>query len=120
MIAVIEDNEEDVELYRRTILSGHNYTHFGSLGEFADGDVEFGVVILDLSLPDAYGFEAVKGVRAVSDGKILVITGAAGDLLSGRAHANLIEAGAFEVFSKGKLFSPKYAKLVEEAIQEAT
>ena len=118
MIAVIEDNIEDMELYRRTILKGHAYKHFSTLKGFLNSGEIYSAIILDLSLPDAYGSDVVKQVSEVHEEKIVVITGVAGDLLSGRAYANLIKSGAFEVFNKGNLLTPRYAELIEEAIQD--
>lgn len=116
MIAVIEDNDGDYMIYQKTSLDGINHVRFKNLNVFLDSTQKFKAVILDLNLPDCIGNECVRLVRNKFIGKIFVLTGMAGEYLTGAHHYKLIESGATDVFTKDDLLNKNYIQMIRETI----
>lgn len=115
MYAVIEDDLLDYDIICKTILKGKSHRYFCCIKDFLDSDEKFEAVLSDLNLPDMIGVGAIKAAKEKCD-IVYVLTGMGGDFLSGSAIKNLIDAGAKEVFIKGKVFNKDYTSYIRGQI----
>jgi diguanylate cyclase (GGDEF)-like protein/PAS domain S-box-containing protein len=105
VLLLVEDDPDQAFLVRRRLRDqlpqGMEVVHLGTVTEakarLADGDVC--CVLLDLSLPDAKGLEAVSGIRAADPSvAIVVLTGTDSDELGRQA----VSLGAQDYLIKGQ------------------
>lgn len=104
-VLLVEDNPGDVRLVREMFLDVNAnefvLTHVNNLREALDQlrDETFDVMLLDLSLPDAHGLEAVKQILDVAPKQPIVI-------LSGNNNSDLaieaVQFGAQDYLVKGQ------------------
>lgn len=116
MIALIEDNQGDVLIYQRTFLKGEGFDLFERLDDFLDSKTSYDKVVLDLNLPDSYGLDLVRSVRAKHEGLLIVITGLSSGYLRGKNMHDIIQAGANDVFQKDFISDEAYRKMIEDTL----
>src|SRR6185295_15887715 len=101
---LIEDNPSDVLLFREMSSSGRARLKLMHAERLQDGlallrSDAFDVVLLDLSLPDAFGLETVTRTYATrQDVPIIILTGTNDELLAMQA----MNAGAQDYLVKGQ------------------
>ena len=103
-ILLVEDNPGDADLVREALTTASSRVqieHVDSLAEagsrLAAGNVD--VVLLDLSLPDATGLQAVERLHgSAPEVPIVVLTGVQDEVLGARA----LQAGAQDYLVKGQ------------------
>ncbi|MBM3875380.1 MAG: PAS domain S-box protein [Verrucomicrobia bacterium] len=119
-VLLIEDNPADALLIQAMLSEPSSarfeVTHAASLGKglecLAKGS--FGVVLLDLSLPDSFGLETFDIVRAQAPAMpILVMSG----LDDENAAVNAVHSGAQDYLVKGSVDSPLLARSLRYAIE---
>ena len=119
MLALIEDSQPDVEFYKYTFLKDMQFVHFATMEDFLQSTLKFSVVLTDLNLPDSWGLDTVRSIRAFTKADILVLTGTAGIYLTGIDHHNMVAAGANDVFEKNKIGDSAYADKILQRIKES-
>src|SRR5215470_18171841 len=104
-VLLIEDNPGDVRLIREMLSEGDGLFELECVGRLAQG-LEYlstraaGVVLLDLSLPDSYGFDTFLRVYAHSPKvPIIVLTGNDDQTIA----LSAVKTGAQDYLVKGKL-----------------
>ncbi|MDX6648094.1 MAG: hypothetical protein QOJ97_45 [Solirubrobacteraceae bacterium] len=119
-LLLVEDNAGDAVLVRemlRTALSdGFELVHAVRLSEACDQLAAGGTacVLLDLSLPDAHGLEAVTRVQAAApDVPIVVLTG----LDDERLALNAVQEGAQDYLIKGRVDDRLISRSIRYAIE---
>jgi len=121
-LLLIDDHPGDADLIRELLASPaggprieHAETLAAGLARLAAG--EFGVVLLDLLLPDAQGVECVEAVRRQTAAPpIVVLTRIVDDELAGRCLA----AGAQDCIAKQHVTSPLLKRAIAYAVARAT
>lgn len=102
-ILLIEDNEDDALLFERAVKDTGTVETADTLEAGLDraGSDSFDLVVLDLSLPDAHGPEAVRRCRAHlgEQQRLIVLTGS-NDEKTGTA---ALDAGADQFLVKGQV-----------------
>ena len=119
-ILLVEDNPGDAFALQE-IASEHTALEYGidivdrlSLAMEALTANHFDLVLLDLSLPDAFGVEAVEAVHGlVGDLPIIVLTGKQDDAVALAA----LRLGAQDCLTKGKVDASSFGKAVQYAIE---
>jgi two-component system, cell cycle response regulator len=119
-ILLVEDDPEDAELVREALgeVAGfaHTLTH---AWRFADAlerleHQAFDVVLLDLWLPDASGFDTLAGVRGRNPGvPVVVLTGMDDESFC----IDAVRHGAHDYLVKGRVDGPALARSVRDAIE---
>jgi signal transduction histidine kinase len=119
-VLLVEDNPEDVELFRR-MLSDRTLGIFEvteaarlsvALAHLAAHPVD--IVLLDLGLPDAMGLEALRRVHAASpDLPLIVLTGSIDQAMAMQA----LQEGAQDVLIKGVVADHSLQRLLHYAIE---
>lgn len=121
-IALIEDNPADQRLFEEMVseitsprFEVSNYVRLDeALGELADRKGDTACVILDLSLPDAEGMEAINRVRrALPSTALVVITGQEDEDLA----LSALKAGAQDYLTKGQIDSDTVRRAVRYAVE---
>ena len=118
-VLLVEDNPGDARLVTRMLrrTSGDFHVHHVRRLDEAVGVLrcqEFSVVLLDLSLPDGLGSDAVKEVSGAAPGApIVVLTGFQAD----DAAIEAIQAGAQDFLTKGGIDSSALIRSMRFAIE---
>jgi signal transduction histidine kinase len=121
-ILLVEDNPGDARLIVEDLREPevqHRIVQSGRLDEALlrvhdDPERRIDVVILDLSLPDAQGLEAVEQIRAAAPRlPIVVLTGLADESVAFRA----VEAGVQDYLVKGKVNGSVLVRALRYAIE---
>lgn len=77
-------------------------------------EAPFDVVLTDLTLPDSYGLETVKGVKSGAGGApIIVLTGLQDEAMAARA----LREGAQDYLVKGQVDTPMLTRAIRYAIE---
>lgn len=116
-VLLVEDNEDDALLIGET-LSGTNITieHAERLSTALEqlANDRFDVVLLDLSLPDAYGLDTIGRILGQAPGvPIVVLTG----LNDEEAAVKAVERGAQDYLIKGQVDGHLVVRALRYAIQ---
>jgi len=119
-IMIVEDNPGDVHLLVE-MLNEHSRNQYAT--KHAERishalqlltEMEFDVLLLDLSLPDTSGLDAVRKVRSVFPNiPIIVLTGLEDDKLSVEA----LRIGAQDYLVKGQVSGPLLVRAMSHAIE---
>ncbi|HEY2989217.1 MAG TPA: ATP-binding protein [Candidatus Binatia bacterium] len=119
-VLLVEDNPGDARLLREALaeMAGAQFelTHAKRLGEALDRlDAErFEIVLLDLSLPDAQGFDTIARVRKKSpELPIVVMTGLNDEEMAIKA----VRAGAQDYLVKGRVDGDLLVRSIRYAIE---
>ena len=119
-VLLIEDNPGDARLVKEMLTdAGANrfsLTHVGliSTGLSALGDQGFHLILLDLSLPDGHGLDAIRQVYAVAPHlPIVILTGLDDETVAVRA----VQEGAEDYLVKGQMDSNLLARAIRYAIE---
>ena len=119
-ILLVEDNPGDVRLIQVYLaeagMASSELTHTDRLADGIRrvGEVDFDVVLLDLSLPDASGLETVtKMHEAAATRPIVVLTG----LNDGTVAREALRKGAQDYLMKGQIDSPLLVRAIHYAIE---
>ncbi len=119
-ILLVEDNPGDARLLRELLkeprASRLDLVHVDRFSEAlkALGGDSFGVVLLDLSLPDAQGLETIGRLRSHADNvPIVVLTGLDDEEIAVRA----VEEGAQDYLVKGQVDGSLLTRSLRYAIQ---
>lgn len=119
-IALIEDSDADYDICKKAFLKEIKHVRYKTMQGFKDSDTSvYSAVISDLGLPDCFGFETLRDIKSVYTGKVFVLTGLAGCLLTGTYCHKMIEAGATDVFTKDHLLKPIYAEVIRRVLLNA-
>lgn len=104
-VLLVEDNPGDARLAKEMLAEAEtgrfDYIHVERLGEALAQLTErpFDVILLDLSLPDAWGLDGISQIRAASSGiPLIVLTGLADESLAIQA----LRHGAQDYLVKGE------------------
>jgi len=116
MLIVIEDSDGDYGIYNQSILYGIPHVRFSSIADFKKSEVDFDVVLTDLSIIDSSSSETVRKIREETEKPIFVLTGAAGIYLTGRSFKSIMDAGATEVFEKNKTKDKSYSDMIRSVL----
>jgi two-component system, cell cycle response regulator len=119
-VLLVEDDPEDAELVREALgeVAGfaHSLTHawrFAEALELLERQT-FDVVLLDLWLPDASGFDTLAGVRGRSPGMaVVVLTGMDDESFS----IDAVRHGAQDYLVKGRVDGPALARAIRDAVE---
>ncbi len=102
---LLEDSGFDCRVDNKMSLEEGIQAHF---------DKEYGVVLLDLTLPDSRGFETLQRfIKAHSDANVIVMTG----LMDKELGLNAVRAGAQDFLMKGGFDSELLAKTLHYSIE---
>jgi diguanylate cyclase (GGDEF)-like protein/PAS domain S-box-containing protein len=120
-VLLIEDNPGDARLVKETLIdAGANrfsLTHVGLIREGLSAlqrDQGFHLILLDLSLPDGYGLDAIRQVYAVAPHlPIVILTGLDDETVAIRA----VQEGAEDYLVKGQMDSNLLARAIRYAIE---
>jgi len=102
-ILLLEDNPGDARLFHEVLREldylAPRVAHARRLSEAVElaRRRALDIIFLDLSLPDGYGLEVVRQVRAVTTAPIVVLTGSVDETLAARA----LTEGAQSYLPKG-------------------
>ncbi len=119
-ILLVEDNPGDAVIFRETLDASeldYELVHAKRLGEGLQrlGDTAFDILMVDLSLPDAHGMEAVRRVRdAAPDLPLIVLTG----LDDAASAAEAKSLGAVDYLVKWYVDSTSLARYIRYAIAQ--
>lgn len=119
-ILLVEDNPGDARLLRFTLQEAQSLrfdlVHASRLSEALEQVREgaFGVVLLDLSLPDAHGMETVTRMLDAAPGvPIIVLTGLTDETVAVQA----VQAGAQDYLVKGSVDGGTLARAIRYAME---
>jgi DNA-binding response OmpR family regulator len=119
-ILLVEDDPEDAQLVREALGGltwfAHTLTHawrFAEALELLEGWT-FDVVLLDLWLPDASGFDTLAGVRGRSPGTPVVVLTGMDDESFG---IDAVRHGAHDYLVKGRVDGRALARSIRDAIE---
>lgn len=119
-VLIVEDNPGDARLIQEALAGDESQTfhvtHAAHLGEGCAlvGSEQFGVILLDLSLPDSHGLETLSRVRAAAPAvPIVVLTGLDDDTVAIRA----LGQGAQDFLVKGHANRADIRKAIAYAIE---
>ena len=118
-VLLVEDNPADARLVEEALRDAPSAFRLSWVNRMADGlrhlrRGETDVALLDLSLPDAHGLEALTAVRAhVPNVPVVVLTGLDDEELAVRA----VRDGAQDYFIKGQLHSGILTRAIRYAIE---
>ena len=119
-ILLVEDNPDDVRLIRETLAGAENREYHlecvnrvGKVrGSLMQRDAA--AILLDLSLPDSQGLEALRWVRTAAKGRpIVVLSGTEDEELAKQA----VREGAQDCLVKGVLTPKMLARCLDCAIE---
>jgi DNA-binding response OmpR family regulator len=114
-VLVVEDSPGDAILVRRKLATFH-VTQVTSLSEALQAldKATFGIILLDLNLPDSMGVETIARMRAkVPAVPIIVITG----LLEVDLAVKALSAGAQDFYTKENLDEHLLSRSIHRIIQ---
>jgi len=105
-VLILEDNEYDMELVKRSVVSFSNY-HFQftwvvSKNDFIKAltEIKFDIVLSDYNLPQFNGIDALKISKEINPNiPFIIVTGT----LTEEAAADSIKAGAWDYVVKERL-----------------
>lgn len=117
-VLLVEDDPEDAELVREVLAEvpdfSCNVTHawrFAEALEHLDQE-KFDLVLLDLWLPDASGFDTLAGIRGRSpDLPVVVLTGLDDEAFG----VDAVRHGAQAYLVKGRVDGPALARAMRES-----
>jgi diguanylate cyclase (GGDEF)-like protein/PAS domain S-box-containing protein len=120
-VLLIEDNPGDARLVKEMLTdAGANrfsLTHVGLISEGLSGlltDQGFHLILLDLSLPDGDGLDAIRQVYAVAPHlPVVILTGLDDETVAIRA----VQEGAEDYLVKGQMDSNLLARAIRYAIE---
>jgi signal transduction histidine kinase len=119
-VLLVEDNAGDADLVREYVAAGPNAPPDVEQAErLADAVTRLGaggidVVLLDLSLPDASGLDALRRIRAAAPSvPVVVLTGSAAEEVGEQA----LKEGAQDYLTKGDVHGPLLTRALRYAIQ---
>jgi two-component system, cell cycle response regulator len=119
-VLLVEDNPGDARLIREALKDALNFEfhlqHVERLGDALRYLVEesYGVVLLDLSLPDAHGLDTLRQAHsAAPDVPIVVLTGLNDEMLAVRS----VQAGAQDYLVKGQIDGNLLVRAMRYAIE---
>jgi len=119
-ILLVEDNPGDARLIRETLRDAESFPfELAVAGRLAEAEAlmageAYGVVLLDLSLPDAQGLETVRRtLRAAPEVPIIVLTGLDDEALALAA----VHAGAQDYLVKGRVDGTLLARSIRYAVE---
>ena len=119
-ILLIEDNPGDAVIFREKLNASDLDYKLATAKRLSEGldrlnDAEFDIILVDLSLPDARGLEAVTKVReAAPDRPLIVLTG----LDDATAAAEAKKQGAVDYLVKWYVDSVSLARYIRYAIAQ--
>ncbi len=118
-LLLVEDNDVDAMIFARMAeLAGWSVARAASLGEAEElveehGPGRFGVVVVDLGVPDAAGLESVRFARStLPDAPCVVVTGEA-DL---RTADDALRDGAADYLVKGEMTPRMVAQTLRHVV----
>jgi DNA-binding response OmpR family regulator len=119
-ILLVEDDPEDAELVQEALGEVAGFAHtlarawrFAEALELLERQT-FDVVLLDLWLPDASGFDTLAGVRGRSPGMPVVVLTGMDDESFG---IDAVRHGAHDYLVKGRVDGPALARSIRDAIE---
>ncbi len=120
-VLLIEDNPGDARLVKEMLIDAganqFNLTHVGLISTGLSvllGDQDFHLVLLDLSLPDGGGLDAIKQVYGVAPHlPIVILTGLDDETIAIRA----VQEGAEDYLVKGQMDSNLLVRAIRYAIE---
>lgn len=118
-ILLVEDDPNDAELVRACLAeaarSGAELIHAGTLAEGlrALQNHSFDVAVIDLDLPDSFGFDTLDQFSAATRRPIIVVTGNPHPALVPEA----LKRRAYEVVRKSELDAVELMRIVRRASQ---
>ncbi len=119
-VLLIEDNPGDARLVKEMLIEAgtnqFNLTHVGLIrsGLSALRDQDFHLILLDLSLPDGSGLDAIRQVHAVAPHlPVVILTGLDDETVAIRA----VQQGAEDYLVKGQMDSNLLARAIRYAIE---
>jgi len=118
-ILCVEDNPEDALLLERMLKQSSMLTELVCVARFeqarerlAEGDFE--IILLDLSLPDAQGYETVTRMRSLAPHiPVVVLTG----LMDESVGIRCVQAGAQDYLVKGKFDEGLLRRVLSYAVE---
>jgi diguanylate cyclase (GGDEF)-like protein/PAS domain S-box-containing protein len=120
-VLLIEDNPGDARLVKEMLIdAGANRFGLTHVGLISTGlsvlleDQGFHLILLDLSLPDGYGLDAIRQVYAVAPHlPVVILTGLDDETVAIRA----VQEGAEDYLVKGQMDSNLLARAIRYAIE---
>ncbi len=120
-VLLIEDNPGDARLVKEMLIdAGENQFSLAHVGLIKEGlslllkDQSFHVILLDLSLPDGHGLDAIRPVCAVAPYlPVVILTGLDNETVAIRA----VQEGAEDYLVKGQMDSNLLARAIRYAIE---
>jgi diguanylate cyclase (GGDEF)-like protein/PAS domain S-box-containing protein len=120
-VLLIEDNPGDARLVKEMLIdAGANQFGLTHVGLISTGlsalleDQRFHVILLDLSLPDGHGLDAIRQVSAVAPHlPVVILTGLDDETVAIRA----VQEGAEDYLVKGQMDSNLLARAIRYAIE---
>jgi diguanylate cyclase (GGDEF)-like protein/PAS domain S-box-containing protein len=120
-VLLIEDNLGDARLVREMLVdAGENRFTLAHVGLIKEGlsllvkDPGFHLILLDLSLPDGYGLDAIRQVCAAAPYlPVVILTGLDDQTVAIRA----VQEGAEDYLVKGQMDSNLLARAIRHAIE---
>jgi len=120
-VLLIEDNPGDARLVKEMLTdAGANQFSLTHVGLISTGltvllrDQGFHLILLDLSLPDGYGLDAIRQVYAVAPHlPVVILTGLDDETVAIRA----VQEGAEDYLVKGQMDSNLLARAIRYAIE---
>jgi diguanylate cyclase (GGDEF)-like protein/PAS domain S-box-containing protein len=119
-VLLVEDNPGDARLVKEMLVdAGANQFSLAHVGLVREGlsllrDEGYHVILLDLSLPDGYGLDAIRQVYAVAPRlPVVILTGLDDETVAIRA----VQEGAEDYLVKGQMDSNLLARAIRYAIE---
>jgi PAS domain S-box-containing protein len=116
-VLVVEDNAGDFDLVREILADSYvvdNVERIAGLLDWLRSAGKPDLIILDLSLPDAFGLEALEHARALAaDVPVVVLTGSSESLLGAQA----VQRGAEDYLTKQEMTRQSLLRSVSYAME---
>jgi signal transduction histidine kinase len=118
-VLIVEDDPAYARLIREMLKgssrAGFDLTHVGGLSSALKRLKEevFDIVLLDLNLPDSWGFDTFERLHAVSSMPIVVLTGIADEEIGVKA----VQKGAQDYLGKGEVDGNLLSRTIHYALE---
>lgn len=117
-IAHVEDSQEDHTLLLKALRGQYRITHFKTLTAFRDGEARHDLIIADLGLPETFGVETLKAIRAHDPHTpILALTGLGGPYITGDIVKSMMDAGADNIISKEIICDERVLSIISDLLK---